>query len=142
MEAMSRFLSVSLMANRLANALRSGGVQRGDRVAIYLPNSVASVVGIFAALKAGGVFVVVNNTTKPDKLAGILNNCQASALLIEGRNGALAKQILEHTPSLRLCIGCGSTEKGWISEADLSSSRARLHAFDLIQDAYPSEAPP
>ncbi len=38
------------MANRLAHALRVHGVVRGDRVGIYLPNSVEAVVAIFAIL--------------------------------------------------------------------------------------------
>jgi non-ribosomal peptide synthetase component F len=46
------YREIDLAANRLANALRAAGVRRGDRVAIYLPDSVASVVAIFAALKA------------------------------------------------------------------------------------------
>jgi len=37
---------IELAANRLANALIAAGVKRGDRVAIYLPNSVPVVVAI------------------------------------------------------------------------------------------------
>src|SRR5262245_38563848 len=67
------------MANRLANALVAFGVGRGDRVAIYMHNCVELVVGVFATLKAGGVFVIINATTKHDKLLYVLNNCRASA---------------------------------------------------------------
>ena len=35
-------------ANRLAHALIASGVQRGDRVVIFLPNSLETVVSIFA----------------------------------------------------------------------------------------------
>jgi acyl-CoA synthetase (AMP-forming)/AMP-acid ligase II len=80
---------IESQTNRLANAMRQNGVQRGDRIAIYLPNSIPAVVGIFAALKAGGVFVVINSTTKQDKLISILNNCRATALMITGRNPEL-----------------------------------------------------
>ena len=48
------YAEVDVSANRLANALRARGVQRGDRVAICLRNSVPAVVGIFAVLKAAG----------------------------------------------------------------------------------------
>lgn len=41
------------MTNRLAHALVEHGIRRGDRVAIFAPNSVEAVVGIFAVLKAG-----------------------------------------------------------------------------------------
>jgi long-chain acyl-CoA synthetase len=68
-------------ANRLAHSLVELGVQRGDRVAIYLENSVEAVLSIFATLKAGGVFLMVNPSTKADKLAYILNNCRAKGII-------------------------------------------------------------
>jgi long-chain acyl-CoA synthetase len=68
-------------ANRLAHALQDAGVRRGDRVVVFLPNSVDAVLSIFAILKAGAVFVVLNATTKTDKLIYILNNCRASAII-------------------------------------------------------------
>lgn len=68
-------------ANRLAHSLMELGVQRGDRVAIYLENSVEAVLSIFATLKAGGVFLMVNPSTKADKLAYILNNCRAKGIV-------------------------------------------------------------
>jgi acyl-CoA synthetase (AMP-forming)/AMP-acid ligase II len=73
------YAQLDAMANRLANALREQGVQRGDRVGIYLYNSVQSVVAVFGALKADAVFVAVNRAIKPDKLLFILNNCQAAS---------------------------------------------------------------
>lgn len=68
-------------ANRLAQALVNSGLQRGDRVVVYLPNCVEAVIAIFAILKAGGVFVVINPTTRLPKLLYILNNCQAVAII-------------------------------------------------------------
>jgi amino acid adenylation domain-containing protein len=68
-------------ANQLARALMAAGVKRGDRVVIYLPNSVEAVLAIFATLKAGAVFVVLNATTKQDKLVYVLNNCRAAAMI-------------------------------------------------------------
>ncbi len=62
------YCQIDALANRLAHALIAQGVSRGDRVAIHLPNSVEAVVAIFATLKAGGVFVMVNSSTKEDKL--------------------------------------------------------------------------
>jgi amino acid adenylation domain-containing protein len=96
------------MANRLAHALRARGVQRGDRVAIFLPNSVEAVVSIFAVLKAGGVFVVVNHTTKEQKLAYILANCQASALVTSDRHRAMAARLAGETPSLHTVVLAGA----------------------------------
>jgi long-chain acyl-CoA synthetase len=52
-------------ANRLAHALQNLGLQKGDRVALVLPNCPQFVVGYFAVVKAGGVVVPTNPTYKP-----------------------------------------------------------------------------
>lgn len=99
------------MANRVAAALGELGVQRGDRVAIYLQNSIETVVGIFAIAKIGAVFVVINPTTKHDKLLYILNNCRAAALISEAgaiQPGNSSDQAFE-VPSMRGHIVCGSS---------------------------------
>ncbi|NJN55427.1 MAG: long-chain fatty acid--CoA ligase, partial [Anaerolineae bacterium] len=55
------YTQVDEMANRFANYLRANGIGRGDRVVLYLPNTVELVAGIFGTLKAGAVFVAVNH---------------------------------------------------------------------------------
>lgn len=130
------YSAIDAMANRLANALINAGVRRGDRVAIYLHNSVEAVVGIFAALKAGAVFVVVNNTTKKDKLTYILNNCQAAALLIDARRVLLADELIRDVPSLQVCIFCGQNAAGMAAE------RQRCLAFETVQADYTAQRPP
>ncbi len=70
-------------AQRLGGALRSRGVTRGDRVAIYLQNGWICAVAVFGTLIAGGVFVLVNPQTKADKLEFILKDCGARALITE-----------------------------------------------------------
>ena len=101
------YAEVDAMANRLANALQARGLRRGDRAVMFLPNSVEAVVGVFAVLKAGGVFVVVNHSTKEHKLAYILNNCQASALITSGRNHTMAARVATEAPSLHTIVLTG-----------------------------------
>src|SRR5450631_1231707 len=88
-------------ANRLAHALIASGVQRGDRVVIFLPNSLETVVSIFAALKAGAVFVVLNSTTKSDKVTYILNNCRATAMVTSGTKADSLSACWSETPYLQ-----------------------------------------
>ena len=59
--------------------------------AIFLENSVEAVTRVFATLKAGGAFVVVNPTTKADKLAFILNNSRAPTLITDARRRRAAR---------------------------------------------------
>lgn len=51
---------LDLLSNRLANALIELGVQKGDRVAIMLPNVPQCVISYFGALKAGAIVVQTN----------------------------------------------------------------------------------
>jgi long-chain acyl-CoA synthetase len=98
------YSEIEAKANRLANTLKAQGLQRGERVILYLPNSVELVLGIWAVLKAGGVFVVVNPTTKYNKLVYIINNCQARALVTAGRQSDLAHQAALEAPSLTITV--------------------------------------
>src|SRR5438477_1169720 len=79
------YAQINSKANRLANGLRKQGLARGDRVAIYLGNTVETVIGIFGVLKAGGTFVVINPTTRSEKLDVILAHCRAAGLLTSRR---------------------------------------------------------
>jgi amino acid adenylation domain-containing protein len=88
-------------ANRLATSLIAGGVERGDRVAIYLENSAEAVISIFAILKAGAVFLVVNPTTKSDKASYILNNCRATGLITDRVKLGALSNALNDAPHLR-----------------------------------------
>jgi amino acid adenylation domain-containing protein len=77
------------LASRLASGFVDLGVRRGDRVAVFMDNSVEAVVSLFAALKAGAVFLMINHTTKKDKLEYILNDCGAKVLLAQDARSPL-----------------------------------------------------
>jgi long-chain acyl-CoA synthetase len=81
------YLELDNFANRLGNALIELGLQKLDRVAIYLDNSIEAVVSIFGILKAGGVFVLINPQTKPRKLEYILSDCQVRFLITDSKLG-------------------------------------------------------
>jgi amino acid adenylation domain-containing protein len=72
-------------ADRLARGLAERGLNRGDRVVIYLGNTIEAVVALFAVLKAGAVFVMVNRSTKARKLAYILSDSRAAWLIADDR---------------------------------------------------------
>jgi amino acid adenylation domain-containing protein len=84
----SRRLSYSELddlSNRLANALAGNGVRRGDRVLVFMDNCWEAAVSIFAVLKAGAVFSLVNASTKADKLGFVAADCEAAAILTQAK---------------------------------------------------------
>lgn len=67
--------------NRFANALVQMGVKKGDRVAIYLPNSPQFAIAYYGALKAGGVIAPVNPIYTPRELEFILQDSGAETIV-------------------------------------------------------------
>jgi len=94
------YAELAARAAGLAAELKRQGVQRGDRVVVFLQNSPETVISVFGTLMAGGVFSVVNPSTKADKLAYILNNCTAKALITEPRLAATAMQAKAEAPAV------------------------------------------
>lgn len=93
------------MVRSLSAFLRKQGVTRGDRCVIFMDNTLACAVSIYAVLAVGGVFVVVNPQTKRDKLSYILNDSQAKALITDAHLYRVFIPALENAESIR-CVIC------------------------------------
>jgi len=98
-------------ANQIANLLRAQGIRRGDRVAIFLDNSIESVVSLFGILKADAVFLMLSPLLKAGKLGYILNNCQAEGLITDINKLNIISGVLQSVPSLEFAIYVGNKEK-------------------------------
>ena len=101
------YAEIDAMAGSLASVLLSEGVEKGDRVAVFLDNSIEAVVAVFAILKTGATFLMVNQTTKQDKLNYMLNNCRASALISHIDKFNIASEAYKTTPSLKFAVLSG-----------------------------------
>lgn len=101
---------VNADSNRLARLIRKCGVLRGERVAVFLDNSIETVVSIFGILKADAVFVVLSPQLKPGKLSYILKNCGARVLITSGGRIGPFTDVLDKIPSLRFTIAVGGPD--------------------------------
>jgi len=101
------YREIETEANQIAHGLIARGVQRGDRVVLFLDNCVEAAVGVWAVLKAGAVFVMANPTTKPDKLAYLLNNSRASCIIAQTKRLRSCGAIWAETPHLRNVVVVG-----------------------------------
>ncbi|KAF7651920.1 hypothetical protein LDENG_00103720 [Lucifuga dentata] len=66
---------------RLANALKSHGIHKGDRVAIYMPVSPLAVAAMLACARIGAVHTVVFAGFSSDALAGRIQDAQCKAVV-------------------------------------------------------------
>ncbi|MGA9829262.1 MAG: AMP-binding protein, partial [Rhodanobacteraceae bacterium] len=115
--------------DRFASALVHGAnLSRNERCVLFLDNRPETAVGIFGTLRAGGVFSVINPTTKVDKLAYVMNNCEASVLVTQAALLPVARAAAAQAPSVRRVIVVdGGDDPSAIAYADfMAAAPARL----------------
>jgi fatty-acyl-CoA synthase len=78
---------------RLANGLRDGGVERGDRVATLLPNSPAMLEAHYGVPAAGAILVSINTRLSGGEIEYILGHSGASVLLLDAELAPLVEPI-------------------------------------------------
>lgn len=94
-------------ALRFARALQDAGLEHGDRVALYLDNTVDCAVAIFGVLLAGGAFTFVNPQTKAGKLAFILNDSGARFIVAESHSAEIADAAVAESPRVERVFTTG-----------------------------------
>src|SRR5262249_51862503 len=109
-DARVSYRELDLASDRLAGALAEHGIARGDRVIVFMDNCHEAVIAIFAALKAGAVFSPINPSTKAEKLAYVINNCGARALITQEKLSTVASAALADAPSIALTVVAGAPE--------------------------------
>lgn len=117
-------------ANRLARMLLADGLARCDRVAICLENGAAAVLAIFAALKADGVFVVINPQVKSEKLSSVLTDCRAAALITDRPRLASLFPLWPRLADLRIAYATGADAPPAAAPPVIRSLEAVLTAGD------------
>jgi len=84
------YAGLESLSNRFARSLAGHGVRPGDRVALWLPRSIESVVALYGVMKAGAAYVPVDPGAPPARLAYIARDCAVSGLVtVAARAAAL-----------------------------------------------------
>ena len=126
------YADVEMKSNRLARGLQALGVRRGDRVAVCLDNSIEHVVSLLAVWKAGAVAMLVNPTTKSDKLAHLLTDAEAASLIVSSFKLETVADVLGRAPHLRSLVVAGDAAN---SQFAFTGPTARLDGLTgLMED--------
>ena len=108
-------------SSALAAVLVARGFRPGDRLALYLQNNPAFVVGLLAAWKAGGAAVAVNPMNKERELLYLLSDSGARALLcLDELYGSVARGVIGGVGSGRTAVETVITtsELDWQTRCD------------------------
>lgn len=99
-------------ANRIANGLKNDyGINKGERVGIYMLNSPEYVVSILACHKAGAVQVPINKEEKGERLAYVINYSEMIALIVDPEGVEFIEEIGETLENLKIIFMTGDPEK-------------------------------
>ncbi|MFN0185771.1 MAG: class I adenylate-forming enzyme family protein [Aquabacterium sp.] len=99
------------LARRVASferLLQAYGVRQGDRVVVYLDSSIEFAVAVHAVLGIGAVFVPVSPLTRSEKLAYMLDDLRAVALVTDTGLAAQWSGPRRRCASVRVCVVCGA----------------------------------
>ena len=98
------FADIDAHARALAAYLQSLELERGDRVAIMLPNIPQYPVAVAAILRAGFVVVNVNPLYTPRELEHQLKDSGARAIIVLENFAATLQQVLDAVPSKQVIL--------------------------------------
>jgi acyl-CoA synthetase (AMP-forming)/AMP-acid ligase II len=130
------------LADGIAGGLIASGVERGDRVGVFLPNTVEGAASIYGVLRAGAAFSPLNPTMKAEKLGQVLADAGATAIICESSHRSVVAEASTHAPALRTVICVGDGRPGDVAFADLAAHDAprglRASAIDLAALIYTS----
>jgi acyl-CoA ligase (AMP-forming) (exosortase A-associated) len=90
-----------------ARGLMALGLQRGERVAIYLEKRFECVIASFGTPAAGAVFVPLNPLLKPEQVAFIMQDCGVQVLVTSPERLAMLDAAIGQCPSLRHVVVTG-----------------------------------
>jgi len=138
------YADVDIASRQLAAYLQSLGLERGDRVALMMPNIPQYPIAVAAVLRAGYVVVNANPLYTPRELEHQLKDSGAKAIVIIENFAATLQKCLANTPiqHIVLCamgdrLGC---LKGLLVNYVVRSVKNLVPPFDLPQAVRFNEA--
>lgn len=114
-----------------ASGLRALGLDRSERVGIYLDKRIETVTAFFGATAAGGVFVPVNPILKPEQVGYILQDCNVRVLVTSPERFTALRGTLAGCHDLRHVVLTGNVTE--LPEL----MGASVHRWSELMDAPP-----
>ena len=107
----------------VARSLKNMGLQKGDKVAIMLPNIPEFVYSCFAVFQSGAVAVLLNTGSTPYELTYLLNNSDAKILVTHAAGEKRYLEIKDQLATCRNLLTIDPTQNAFLSEnaSDIAS---------------------
>ena len=91
------YAELNSKSNQFANALIKSGLNKSDRVALYLPNIPAFVIAFFGIIKAGAVATAINPLHREREVEYQLNDSEAKTIITLDTLSPIIEKVREKT---------------------------------------------
>ena len=110
------------------------GIEKGDRVCLFLPNCIEYVYSWFGLSLIGGISVPVNTAYKRDEMAYILNNAEVKGLVTDPSLAEVAGAAADLAPSVqvKLLRGSEAVLEGWTDYGEAHNAAVPLASLPEI----------
>ncbi|SNT53896.1 benzoate-CoA ligase [Tardiphaga sp. OK246] len=122
-------------ACKWGNGFRSLGLQRGDRVLLFLDDTPAYPAAFFGAVRAGFVPLLINTLTPPDLLQFYLSDSGASVAVTDAAFGAIFNETACRDTALRTLIVVNGTAAAGSVATRLASEQWLAGFSDELAEA-------
>ncbi|UQV46658.1 amino acid adenylation domain-containing protein [Janthinobacterium lividum] len=132
------YAALNRRANQLAHYLIERGVCRDDRVAVLLAPGIGLLIGILGVLKSGAAYVPCDPAHPQERLAYILADSGAVALVADAATHATAQQLVTAAPCLFTVTVEEVADQPSLCDADPDPERVGLTGDNLAYVIYTS----
>jgi crotonobetaine/carnitine-CoA ligase len=92
------------LTNKIANYLQSAGIEKGDKISVYLYHPVVTALVMFGIMKAGAVFSPINFNYKGRLLSYQINDTEPRMLITEQSRIPFINDIKSDLPALKIIV--------------------------------------
>ena len=120
-----------------AGRLAAIGINAGDRVAFLGLNQPMFLFSMFASARLGAIFVPLNFRLTGPELAFMIEDCAASALIVDDAHRPVVEPQVERLKSLKAVLSA-EREAQWIDGAPPATAQVRAQEDDVALIMYTS----
>jgi acyl-coenzyme A synthetase/AMP-(fatty) acid ligase len=102
-------------SNQVANALRTLGLRKGDRILIMLPRVPEWWEAVLGMMKIGAISMPGTTLLTPKDVAYRIRSAEAAAVITDEEGAFKVEQVADDCPTLRLKILLGPEREGWVN---------------------------
>ncbi|WP_421385520.1 class I adenylate-forming enzyme family protein [Bacillus salacetis] len=126
------YFELDQQVNKFASALKQQGITSGDKVVLFMPNTLEFAITYFSVLRLGGIIVPVNAKLTGEEVQYILEHSDAKALIV---NEMLFASVSNLQTKDLILIKTGEMQGAWKSfQQVLESGMDTPIACDLKED--------